>query len=189
MGFKAPGDKTGTVDIAKVFKDSEFAKKQTEGLRAQVMARQAVMAFIRDNRNMKSEDASKLKDLSIKDPQTAADKTDIDRIKADAQKAETTARELQTKEKPTPAELALLDDFTKRKDATGQLLEKWQQDFQTEFQAKQQKMSDDTLQKVRESIEQVGKDQGYSIIFSQDIAPYCPNDLTTEAMNKMNAKK
>ena len=189
MGFKAPGDKTGTVDIAKVFKDSEYAKKQTDGLRAQVKARQDVMEFIRGNRNMKAEDATKLRDLSIKETQTPADQSEITRIKTDAAASEAKARELQTVDKPTAAQLAQLDDFTKRKDATGQLLEKWGQDFQSEFQVKQEKMSADTLQRVKDAIQQVGKDQGYSIIFSADIAPFSPNDVTKDAMDKMNAKK
>jgi len=189
MGFKAPGDKTGTVDIAKVFKESDFAKKQTEGLRAQVKARQDVMEFIRNHRNMKADDATKLRDLTVKDTPTPADQSDIARIRTDAGAAEDTARQLQTMDKPTAAQLAQLDDYTKRKDATGQLLEKWGHEFQDEFQAKQEKMSADTLQRVRDAIQQVGHDQGYSIIFSQDIAPYCPNDLTTDAMTKMNSKK
>src|SRR5579872_1951953 len=84
MGFKAPGDKTGSVDIAKIFKESDFSKKQTEALRGQIMARQAVIEFVKNNRNMKADDATKLRDLSIKDTQSAADKTDIERIKSDA---------------------------------------------------------------------------------------------------------
>ena len=189
MGFKAPGDKTGTVDVAKVFKESEYAKAQTERLRAQVKARQDVMEYVRNHRNMKVEDANKLRELSIKDAPTPADHTDIDHIHQDAATAEDTARQLQTMDKPSAAQLAQLDEFTKRKDATAALLEKWGRDFQDEFQQKQEKMSADTLQRVRDSIQQVGHDQGYSIIFSQDIAPYCPNDLTTDAMNKMNSKK
>ena len=189
MGFKAPGDKTGTVDIAKVFKDSEYAKKQTEGLRGQVKARQDVIEFVRSNRNIKVEDAQKLKDLSVKDTKTPADDAEVLRIKTDAAAAETKARELQTVDKPTAAQLSQLNEFTQRKDATGQLLDKWSRDFQEEFQQKQEKMSADTLQRVRDAIQQVGHDQGYSIVFSQDIAPYCPNDLTTDAMSKMNSKK
>ena len=182
MGFKAPGDKTGTVDVAKVFKDSDYAKQQTEGLRKQVKARQDVMEYIRGHRNMKPEDATSLRDVSVKEVASPADTAVITRIKGDADAAETKARELQTVDKPTAAQLAQLDDFTKRKDATGQLLEKWGQEFQTEFQAKQEKMSADTLQRVKDAIQQVGKDQGYSIIFSADIAPFCPNDATTDAI-------
>jgi Skp family chaperone for outer membrane proteins len=188
MGFKAPGDKTGIVDVGKVFKDSDLAKKQTETLRGQVFARRSVMEFVQNNRNIKPEDATRLHDLIIKDPQSAADKADIERIENDAKAAETKARELQTLPKPTAADLSQLDDFTKRKDATGQLLEHWQKDFQDEIQQKENKMNDDTLEKVREAIQQVGRDQGYSIVFANNVAPYCPNDITTDASNKMNKK-
>jgi len=189
MGFKAPGDKTGTVDIAKVFKDSDLAKKQTDMLRAQVLARRSVMEFVSNNRNIKVEDANKLRDLLVKEQLTPAEHADVERIKQDAQAAETKARTLQTTEKPTPADLSQLEEFTKRKDATGQLLDKWQKDFEAELRQKEDKANDDTMQKVREAITQVGHDQGYSIVFSQQIAPYCPNDITTEASNKMNSKK
>jgi len=188
MGFRAPGDKTGIVDVAKVFKDSDLAKEQTDKLRGQVLARRGVMEFVGNNRTIKPDDATKLHDLMIKDPQSAADKGEIERIENDAKAAEVKARELQTLPKPTEADLNQLGEFTKRKDATGQLLEKWQKDFESEIQQKESKMNDDTLDKVREAIQQVGKDQGYSIVFANNIAPYCPNDLTKEASTKMNKK-
>jgi len=188
VGFKAPGDKTGIVDVGKVFKDSDLAKKQTEVLRAQVLARRGVMEFVGNNRNMKTEDANKLHDLYIKEIQSAPDKAEITRIQDDAKAAELKARELQTLPKPTAADLSLLDDFTKRKDASGVLLEKWQKDFQEEIQTKEGKLNDDTLEKVREAIQQVGKDQGYSIVFANNVAPYCPNDITTDSITRMNKK-
>lgn len=188
MGFKAPGDKTGIVDIGKVFKDSDLAKKQTDTLRAQVLARRSVMEFIGNNRNIKTDDANKLQVLMLKVTQTAADKADIERIQGDAKNAELKARELQTLAKPTAADLALLEDFTKRKDASGGLLEKWQKEFQDDIQQQETKMNDDTLNKVREAIQQVGKDQGYSMVFANNIAPYCPNDITNDALTRMNKK-
>ncbi len=189
MGFKAPSEKTGTVDIAKVFRDSDLAKKGTETLRAQAQARRNVMEFVATNRNIKLEDATKLHDLLIKDPLTPADKTEIERIQTAAKAAEVKARELQTLPKPTAADLSQLDEFTKRKDASGQLLEKWQKEFEAEIQQKEAKLNDDTLDKVRGAIQQVGRDQGYSIVFANNIAPFCPNDITSEASNKLNGKK
>jgi Skp family chaperone for outer membrane proteins len=188
VGFKAPGDKTGIVDVGKVFKDSDLAKKQTEVLRAQVLARRGVMEFVGNNRNMKTDDANKLHDLYIKELQSAPDKAEITRIQEDARAAELKARELQTLPKPTAADLTQLDDFTKRKDASGALLEKWQKDFQEEIQTKEGKLNDDTLEKVPEAIQQVGKDQGYSIIIANNVAPYCPNDITTDSVTRMNKK-
>lgn len=188
MGFRAPTDKTGIVDIAKVFKDSDMNKAQTDKIRTDVVARQSLIDFVSANRNMKLDDANRLHDLYLKDLPTVAEKAEIDRIKAQAQSDESKARELQTKDKPSGPDLSQLDDFTKRKDATGQLLEKWQKDFRAEIDQKESKASDDTLDKVRQAIQQVGRDQGYSMIFSTNVAPYSPNDITVDASNKMNKK-
>ena len=189
MGFKAPGDKTGTVDVIKVFKDSEYAKTQNEGLQAQVAARRDVVQFVMANRSMKTEDADKLRVLSTKEKPTAADATDIARIKADATADEKKARDLQTKEKPTPAELTQIEDYTKRKDATGQRLDRWKEEFNAELQAQQEKMNNDALVRVRQIIQQVARDQGFSIVFAQEVAPYSANDLTADALKAMNNKK
>lgn len=189
MGFRAPGDKTGTVDVIKVFKDSDYAKTQNEGLQAQVAARRDVVTFVQTHRNMKPEDADKLRILSTKDKPTAADKDDITRIKTDAGSDEQKAQALQTKEKPTAAELTQIEDYTKRKDATGQRLEKWRTEFNDELTQQQEKMNADALVRVRQVIQQVARDQGYSIVFAQEIAPYCSNDLTADSLKGMNAKK
>jgi len=188
MGFKAPGDKIGVVDVAKVFTDSDYSKKQNEILQGQLQDRKNVVQFVQANRDMKVEDAEKLRTLSTKENPTAADKTEIDRIKTDAQNDEKKARDLQTKEKPTPAELTQIEEFTRRKDATGQKLQAWQQDFNQELQQQQEKMRTDAITKVRQAIQQVARDQGFSQVFSQDIMPYCANDITADATKLMNKK-
>jgi len=188
MGFKAPGDKVGVVDVAKVFGDSEYSKKQNEVLQAQLLARKDVVQFVQANRDMKPDEAEKLRTLSTKDSPTAADKTEVDRIKNEAVNDERKARELQTKDKPTPAELTQIEEFTRRKDATGQKLQEWQQAFNQELQQQQDKMRADAITKVRQCIQQVARDQGFSQVFSQDIMPYCANDITTDATKAMNKK-
>ena len=189
MGFKAPVDKTGTVDVIKVFKDSDYAKTQNENLQLQVAERRDVVTFVQANRNMKPEDADKLRILSTKDKPTPADKDDITRIKNDAHADEQKAEALQTKDKPTPAELTQIEDYTKRKDATGQRLEKWRQEFNDELTQQQEKMNQEALVRVRQVVQQVAHDQGYTVVFAQEVAPYCANDLTADALKAMNARK
>jgi len=169
MGFKAPGDKTGTVDVIKVFKDSDYAKTQNENLQLQVAERRDVVTFVQANRNMKPEDADKLRILSTKDKPTPADKDDITRIKNDAHADEQKAEALQTKDKPTPAELT--------------------QEFNDELTQQQEKMNQEALVRVRQVVQQVAHDQGYTVVFAQEVAPYCANDLTADALKAMNARK
>jgi Skp family chaperone for outer membrane proteins len=188
-GFQGNTEKTGTVDLAKVFNDSEFAKKQTESLKVMGAARQGVIEFVRANPHMKTEDALKFKELTVKDSPTANDKADLERLKTIAQASESDYRTLTTKEKPQQAEIAQIEDFNKRKDSSQSLLEKWNADFSAELQTKQESLRTETLSRVKEAIQTVAKNQGFSIIFVQEVAPYSANDLTPDALKAMNAKK
>jgi Skp family chaperone for outer membrane proteins len=186
MGFKAPGDvKIGNVDIGKVFSESEYSKKQQENLRLAQAARRGVMELIGTYRVMKPDDAQKFHDLSIKDKPVAEDKTEMDRITAAAKDDDTKYRALATKSSPTPQELASIEEYNKRKDATGVLQQKWAQEFDSDLASLQEKARADALTKVREAVGTVAKEQGYSIVFVSDIAPYSANDLTESATKAM----
>jgi len=189
MGFQGTTEKTGTVDMAKVFNESEYAKKQTDSLRTMGQARQGVLEFLRQNSHMKPEDATKFHDLSIKADPTATDKADVERIKKDAGTTEQRFSTLSQKDKPTQAEVTEMEDMNRRKDAVTDLVQKWSQDFSGELQAKQEALRNDTLDKVKDAVAQVAKQQGYTMVFVQDIAPYSSNDLTGDALKAMNNKK
>lgn len=189
MGFQDKNEKTGTVDMARVFNESEYAKKQTDSLRTLGTTRQGVLEFIRTYQHIKAEDATKFHDLSVKADATAADKNEIERIKKDALTAEQRYKDLTTKTQPTQADLTELEEMNRRRDAIQTLLDKWSGEFSNELQTKQESLRNDTLQRVKDAVSQVAKSQGYSMIFVQDIAPYSANDLTDEALKAMNSKK
>jgi Skp family chaperone for outer membrane proteins len=184
-GFHAPGDKVGTVDMERVFNESTFAKTQTENLKTMGQTRQAVLEFLDTYRTIKPEDAQKFRDLSLKEKPTDSDKAAIEQIKNDAKASEAKYRELSTKAGPTADELKQIADLNNRKDATGQLIQQWQQDFMNEVQAKQAGLRQEALGKVKTAIQKVARDQGYSIVFDQSVAPYSANDLTDDAMKAM----
>jgi Skp family chaperone for outer membrane proteins len=189
MGFQGNAQKTGTVDLEKVFNESTFAKKQTEGLRNMGQSRVGVVEFLRTYRTLKPEDATKFKDLSLKETKTPTDTAELERIKNQAQQDEQKYRELSTKDKPTQAEITQIEEFNRRKQSTGELLEKWNGEFTNELQTRQEGLRGETLQRVKDAVAQVAKDQGYSIVFVQNVAPYSANDLTGEALKAMNNKK
>jgi Skp family chaperone for outer membrane proteins len=189
-GFQGGKDKTGIVDVEKVFNDSTFAKSQSENLRNMGEARQSVLVFVNQYRTMKTEDATKFRDLTIKaTPLSEAEKAELERIKREAQAAETKYRELSTKAGPTQDELKTITDLNTRKDANGDLLQQWQQDFTAEVQAKQQTLRGEALTKVKQAIGKVAREQGYSMIFDSQMVPYSANDLTDETLKAMNAMK
>jgi len=188
-GFKAPGDKVGSVDINKVFMDSDYSKKQQETLRTAKATRVAVLELINTYRVMKPEDALRFHDLSIKDKPIADDKVEQDKISQSAKDADATYRALATKSSPTPAELAQIEEFNRRKDALAQLQQKWTQEFNEQMGALNEKVQNDALAKVRDIVSQVAKDQGFSVVFNSQVAPYSANDITDAATKLMNKAK
>jgi len=188
-GFQDKNEKSGTVDLAKVFNDSDYAKKQTESLKGMGQVRQSVIDFVRSNQHVKVEAADRFRSLSLKDAATAADKADIERIKQDAIASEGAYKTLLTKSGPTDADKVQLEEMNTRKADIQKLLERWSGEFSEELRLKQESLRTDTLTRVREAVQSVAKAQGYSIVFVQDVAPYSANDLTQAALDAMNKKK
>jgi Skp family chaperone for outer membrane proteins len=189
MGFQDKSEKTGTVDIEKVFNQSEYAKKQTEGLRNMGQARLGVVDFIRNHRTMKAADAEKFRQLSLKENRTATDTAEMERLRTQAQGDEQKFKELSVKGSPSATDVTQLEDFNRRKEETGALLQKWNEDFSNEIQSRQENLRGETLQRVKDSVAKVAKEQGYSIIFVQSVAPYSANDITDAALKSMNSQK
>lgn len=189
MGFKAPGDKIGSVDLSRVFNESEFAKKQSESLRAMGAARQDVLQLISTYRTMRPEDAQKFHDLSLKATPAPTDKDELDKIKAAAIDSDKLYRALATKASPQASELTQIEELNRRKDSTGALQQKWATEFDADINTMREKLRADTLSKAKDAVNQVGKDQGFSIVFVSDVAPYSANDLTDAALKQMNKKQ
>ena len=188
MGFKAPGDKVGTVDTAKVLNQSDYAQKQLANLKSMNTSRHNIVDLVQQYPVMKTEDAQSFKDLTLKDKQTPEDKASLDRIAQAAKDADSQYRALTTKSNPTPTEIAALDEFNRRKDQNEKLLQAWGQEFQNDITTLRDQVDKDALAKVRDAVTQVAKDQGFSVVFVTDVAPYSANDITDAALKAMNKK-
>ncbi|MFZ4507909.1 MAG: OmpH family outer membrane protein [Fimbriimonas sp.] len=188
-GFQGQAIKVGTVDLEKVFNDSEYVKKQNEGLRALGQTRQDILEFVAANKTMKPEDAAKFRDLSLKTTPTAEDKAALEKLKADAVASDRRFRELQTKANATDAEQALLREFNQRNQAAPAMLQRWEQEFSTELRDTQDKLRVESLSRAKDAVRQVAAKDGFSVIFAEQVAPYSANDVTDSSLKAMNTKK
>ena len=181
MGFHAPGEKTGNVDIGKIFNECDLVKKQTEALKNQFGVRQSLVDFLKANPFLSTEKMTRFRDLSVKTTVlSAAEKTELEAIKAEDLDNANKLRTLSQKEKPTAAEIATIEELNKRKDV---------QEFSDDMQSKQGSSRTDILQKIQDGITKTAKEQGYSVVFSREAAPFSANDITPEVLktvNKMN---
>jgi len=188
-GFQGTTTKIGTVDIKQVFDKSDYAAAQTGVLRNLGQSRASVLAFMNQYRAMKADDAKKFRDLSLKANPSQGDKDALEQLKTAVATDDAKYHALQTKTPLSADEQTQLADYQKRVQATGALQAQWATEFDTEVGDLQAKLRDQALGKVKESIGQVARTQGYSIVFDAAIAPYSANDITDESLTAMNKKK
>jgi Skp family chaperone for outer membrane proteins len=187
-GFQTGTTKIGVVDATKVFNDSVFAKEQVDILKGLGQARQDMLQFVDSNRTFTPEQAEKFHTLSLKLPMSAADKTELDKIKGDVKTAGARLKTLRTNTKPTPEETKELEELSRRDQATTETAQRWSRDAQEEFEAKRIELQKAGLDKVRDAIKQTASAQGFTIVFIADVAPYGANDITADTLKVMNKK-
>jgi len=187
-GFQGANDKVGVVDLSKVFGDSEYANKQTDGLRAVGEARSTMLQFADTYKAFTVEQGQRFRDLSIKANITEAEKAELEKIKKDVIAADKTLNDLSQKASPNATEVNQLNDLNKRKQNSAQMIRRWAQEFDDEVGAMREKMRTETLGKVKDSVKEVGKAGSFTLIFANDVAPYGSNDVTADALKSMNKK-
>src|SRR5690349_17592529 len=101
-GFQAKNDKYGVVDLAEVFSSSEFAKGQTDTLRNLNTQRQDILQFANTYPVFSTEQAQRFRELSVKTQPTAAEKAELDKLKAAIIAQDKKLKDIQIKPQPTP---------------------------------------------------------------------------------------
>lgn len=186
-GFQDGASKFGVVDVNKVLRDSEKGKKLTEELQTQFNTRQGLLEFVAANPTISAEQASKLRELSVKLNTTAAEKTEIENIKKAVVADENKFASLGQKADLTEGERAELEDLgTRRRNAQG-MLGRWQQEFTQELQTLELEKQADLVDKVKSIVQDAAKKGGYTMVFQTNVAIYGANDLTDEATKALNA--
>ncbi len=188
-GFQDNSSKIGVVNIATVFNDSDFGKKRKQEGEALKSAREGLLEFIDTYRVLTLEQATKLRELSLKANPTASETAELARIKADVQAADKKAKELSIKQNLTPEERNLLQEYTDRSQKMVDLAQRWLREFSMELEKWDSDNRTAGLDKTRAAIQQVSKQQGFSVVFDASIAPYAANDVTDAALKAMNANK
>lgn len=188
-GFQGGDAKFGSVDIADVVEKSELGKQNKSDFEAMKASREGVLEFIDQYRVLTIEQATKLRDLSLKPNPTAAEKAELERVKADVIASDKNNKALSVKTNLTAEERTLMQDYANRSQQMEQVAQTWYRVFTQEMQAWAEKQRTSSLDKARVAVKEVAKQQGYTVVFESGIAPFAANDLTDAALKAMNAKK
>lgn len=184
QGNTAP--KFASVDIAKVFDESSLAATNTTAIEDARKLRAGILEFVNANRAMETKDAQRLSDLMAKgDAASAAEKSEIEKIKTAAAESTRKQRELQTKNPLTDADKAALSDYAAKVQANNALLGQLQGKYEGDLQNMLRDSREKTLVRVRDVIKSIAAKGGYTVVFSSEAAPYASNDLTDEALKTL----
>jgi Skp family chaperone for outer membrane proteins len=187
-GFQANTLKVGTVDMDRVFSDAEYRKKLDNELRELQASRRATFSFLSAYPMLNQADLLKFRDLSVKSPQTDADRAEIERLRQQAVLADQRYRELQTKPTKTDAEKTQFDTYQRNVQENSGVIRQVVNEFELEAQERTIKLTEEMRSKVREIVADLAGKQGYTIVFSNGSAPYAGSDLTADALKAINAK-
>lgn len=189
VAFQAPQQKLGIVDVSKLFNESDFAKGQQDKLRKVGVARTTLLQTMDDYRTLTVEQAQNLRKLSLLPSPKPEDTASLDSLKAEIAAGDKKYKDLQVKANPTPAEVSALQEYSARERATLSLSRRWAQEFDDEVKNLNESLNKETIDHIKQGLKKVGADKGYTLIFSQDVAPYGANDLTADVLKAMNSQK
>jgi Skp family chaperone for outer membrane proteins len=187
-GFQGSSAKTGVVDAVKVMEAVETARNYREEEKNYFNDRENALQFLSQNRVMKKEDAEKFWNLTLKTTKTDAEKAELEKVKTSAADAKKKFNDLQVKANPTDADLKILDDYRNRQAEMGEFGKKLVEDTQTEMKDIRQKHLNALQDAYQAAILEIGKRDGYGVIFDKNVAPFAANDVT-DAASKIAAKK
>lgn len=188
-GFQAKSDKVGIVDMGSLMTRSDLVTAGRNNLQTAYKQRQDVLEFVQTYPVFTTQQANRFRELSLKANLTAAEKTELDKIKNDVKDADGKFTALQQKQNPTAADSQQLAEFGRRGQELSTLLQQWRQQFNDELTKQQEDNQSAAVQRAKESINEIGKAQGFTLIFVKDVAPYAQNEITNDALKAMNAKK
>jgi Skp family chaperone for outer membrane proteins len=152
-------------------------------------SRESLLEFIDTERVLTNEQAQRIKDLSLKPNPTKEEAAELDRIKSEVTTAAKRSTELATKPNMTPEERNLVEEYARRSQTMNDLATRWFREFTADMQTWADKQKLDSIEKARAAIQQVAKDQGYTVVFEVGVAPYGANDLSDLTLKAMNEKK
>jgi len=188
VGFQTPQSKFGVIDIDKVVFDSQLGKKNAGKLDNAVKARQALLDFIESNRVATVEQLQKLRALALKAEPTAADKTELDKVKGEITQSTKEFDVLNQKASPSDTERMSLQEYNTRRQNTTAMMQEWSGSFQEELYTMREQMVNDSIKAAEVVIKEVCKQQGYDVVFSSKSALYAANDLTEAVIKALDAK-
>jgi len=184
--FQNQTTKFGVVDLSAVADKSKLGER--EKLAFDTFRREVnnILTFINNNKVMTAQQRDQLLTLWLAENSTDQQKQQLEQVKSAIQTASSRYAELVRKTNPTPDELTELSEKSALAGVTQDVLPQIQNSLAQELQARAQEKQTSVLAKAREAAAKYGRQQGFTVIFDSNVAPYAANDVTDEVVKVMD---
>ena len=179
MGFDGNSMKFATVDLEKVFQESDAFKQGNGQLQQYAEPFVQALQWVKNNQVIKPADALAYVTIAV-DPK--GDKDKLTQLTNEAQTEQAKFSTLVTTQTPTEAQKQELTEYQGRRQQNGELFQKKSSEFDNVIKQKETELRSSALEKVREEIKEIASKQGYTVIYNVEVAPYAQNDITAEAL-------
>ncbi len=184
--FQNQTTKFGVVDLSAVADKSKLGEREKQAFDAFRREVNNILTFINNNKVMTAQQRDQLLTLWLAENATDQQKQQLEQVKSAIQTASSRYAELVRKTNPTPDELNELSEKSALAGVTQDVLPQIQNSLAQELQARAQAKQTSVLTKVREAAAKYGRQQGFTVIFDSNVAPYAANDVTDEVVKVMD---
>ena len=185
-GFQDANEKYGVADVRKVVFNSKLYQEMSDRVETERLARLTILEFLDTHRVLTEEQATRIRDLELKEDKTDDDKTELESIQQTVIAAAKDFDRLSTIPNMTDDERLLYQDYTQRRSATTGLGQLWRQEFERSFAAIVEQADQEANDRAQAAVATVAKREGYTIVFSSTAVTYAANDLTEAATAEAN---
>jgi Skp family chaperone for outer membrane proteins len=185
-GFQGTGMKFANCDVEKVFNVSNLTKENSDQLQRYGAKRVDILKFLGANRAMSPADTQTYADLELLAKPSDAETQKLNAIIAAAEKENAAQNDLIQKANPTADDQIKISSYRDKNRVNTEFTQKLEAKYDSDIREQQTKLKNDALDKVRKTIADLARKQGYSIVFNIDSAPFAANNLTDEVVKEVN---
>ena len=185
-GFNSAEEKFGVVNLRKVIFDSKLNQEMTDRVEAARLARVSILEFMNTNQVLTEEQATRIRELELKDDRTDEEKTELENVQQAVIAAAKDFDRISEIQAPTEDERLLYQDYTQRRNTTRGLLQAWTEEFERDFAALRDQATQDAIDLAQVAATAVASKEGYTTVFSATAVIYAANDLTEAVTAEAN---
>ncbi len=177
------------VDFRRVQEESTYVKQRFEQLQAMQNRYAQLMQVMQENIHLTDEERQQLYNLLKSENLTDAQRQEIQQLTNTARQRRSELQALRQKPDPTETEKAALQQFSQMEVRSQEALQVMAQQLAQELERAAQNSDEELNKLLREIIAQIAKERKITMVFSAGVVLYAENDLTSEVIKRLDARK